>query len=323
MQGLDGYRTYRIPALETAPDGTLLAFAEGRKYNWEDPGDGDNDIDLVLKRSTDGGRTWSAMQIIEDPGEKWSAGNPATLVDKDTGRIWLFSIRVQPKRAAQQTFVRFIDDQGLSWSEPVDISHAAGVVGPGGGIQTSRGALVAPTWGSQGLWAVYSEDHGATWQAGEPIPGNPPGNENQLAELSDGRLLIDCRQAGGVEHRWMAESADGGKTWQEARPGLTTPRTSVACSMESYTTKARGADLNRLLWVGPRSGRKNMVVRLSYDDGQTFPVERRFWEGPGGYSDIAILNDESIGILCEGAAPRVGAPFCLTFTRLTREFLEP
>ncbi|MDA1178655.1 MAG: sialidase family protein [Planctomycetota bacterium] len=322
-QGIDGYATYRIPAIETAQDGSLLAIAEGRKYNWEDPGDGDNDIDLVMKRSTDGGLTWSPLQIIEDPGEKWSAGNPATLLDKDTGRVWLFYIRVQPKRAGQQTFARTSDDHGVTWSDPIDLTKVAGVVGPGGPIRTRKGVLVAPTFGERGVWAFYSEDHGKTWHAGEPIPDNPGGNENQLVELSDGKILMDYRQLKSAPHRWMATSEDGGKTWSKPRPGLETPTTTVACAIESFTTQSQGADVNRIVWTGPRRGRKNMVIRVTYDDAKTFPVERLFAEGRGGYSDITILDDESIGILWEGGGRRDSAKWSLTFTRVTQEFLEP
>ena len=93
VAGRDGYVGYRIPAIETAPDGSLLAFAEGRKFNLGDPGYEGNDIDLVARRSTDNGVTWSPMTIIEDAGERWSAANPATLVDRQNGRVWLFYLR--------------------------------------------------------------------------------------------------------------------------------------------------------------------------------------------------------------------------------------
>ena len=98
VSGRDGYFAYRIPAIGTAPDGSLLAVAEARKYNLQDPGFEKQDIDLVMKRSTDSGRTWSAMKIIEDPGERWSAANPAVLVDRDTRRVWLFYLRGKPER---------------------------------------------------------------------------------------------------------------------------------------------------------------------------------------------------------------------------------
>ena len=99
--GADGYFAYRIPAIETAADGSLVALCEARKYNLSDPGFGKQDIDLACKRSTDGGRTWSAMQIVEDPGELWSAANPATVVDRTTGRLWVFYIRSKPERSSR------------------------------------------------------------------------------------------------------------------------------------------------------------------------------------------------------------------------------
>jgi len=88
----------RIPAIETAPDGSLLAFAEARKYTLDDPGFGKQDIDLVLRRSTDQGQTWSPMRVIEDPGELWSAANPTTVVDRQTGQVWVFYLRCKPAR---------------------------------------------------------------------------------------------------------------------------------------------------------------------------------------------------------------------------------
>ena len=109
--GEDGYHTYRIPAIETAPNGTLLVFAEARKYNSSDPGINGNDIDLVLKRSTDHGRTWSAMTLLDDPGERWSACNPTTLVDRVTGRIWLFHGRTRPDRSSETSRPGTADSQ--------------------------------------------------------------------------------------------------------------------------------------------------------------------------------------------------------------------
>jgi sialidase-1 len=93
VSGKDGYTGYRIPAIETAPDGSLLAFAEARKHNLSDPGGKGQEIDLVLKRSTDGGATWSAMKLIEHSGEFWSSANPATVVDRGNGRVWVFYLR--------------------------------------------------------------------------------------------------------------------------------------------------------------------------------------------------------------------------------------
>jgi sialidase-1 len=333
-----GYFAYRIPAIETAPDGSILAFAEARKYNLDDPGFGKQDIDLVLRRSTDGGKTWSAMTVIEDPGELWSAANPATAVDRSNGRVWLLYLRCKPRRNTDTArpgtddslvMARTSDDNGATWSEAIDLSRASrdyadskwriSVVGPGGMIQDRHGRLVAACWRFEpfGNFALFSEDHGKTWQRGASVPGN--GDENQVVELTDGRLLMDIRQNQGT-HRYLSTSSDGGKTWSERRDGVTV--SPVACAIERYTSKSAGDDRDCLVWTGPKGpDRQNLVARISYDEGQTFPAERLIAAGHAAYSDVAILKDRSVGVLWERGAAH-GYQF-ITFTQLTREFLEP
>ena len=338
--GTDGYHSYRIPAIETAPDGSLVAFCEARKHNLADPGFGKQDIDLVSKRSTDGGRTWSAMQVIEDPGELWSAANPATVVDRRTGRLWVLYLRSKPERSTRtsrpgtddmQTLARSSDDNGVTWSEPVDLTAVArdmddpdwraSVVGPGGAIQDQSGRLIAPAWkvGPYGVFTIYSDDHGQTWQRGQIVPGNEQGNENELVELADGRILSDIRQGSGP-HRWRAASRDGGKTWSEPRPGESV--TPVACAIERWTLQSAGDDRNRILWTGTKGpGRTNLVVRASYDEGQTFPVERQISTEHAAYSDLTILQDKTAGVLWERGVER-GYQF-ITLTCFDLKFLEP
>ena len=148
--------------------------------------------------------------------------------------------RVPPGKPDQLILLaRTSDDSGSTWSEPVDLSHVGRIIGPGGVIQNRKGWLIAPEW-SGGLFALYSEDHGRTWQRGKPVP-EISGAEPQLVELSDGRILMDIRQSRGTEHRWIAVSGDGGKTWEKARPALVTPGTRVACAIESYTSRSAGA----------------------------------------------------------------------------------
>ena len=334
--GTGGYHTFRIPTIETAPNGTLLAFAEARKHSGADPGFGKQDIDLALKRSSDGGRTWSKVQIIEDPGEGWSAANAVTVVDRSNGRVWVLSIRSTPGRSSRtsrpgtddmQILARHSDDNGTTWSGPTDLTRVArdfddpkwrvSVPGPGGGIQDHRGRLVVPMWKAEpmGAFVIFSEDHGRTWQRGAFVPG-AAGNEDQLVELADGRLLIDIRQAAGG-HRWLATSADGGRTWAKPRPGAAV--TPCCCAIERLTLKRAGDDRDRIIWTGPRGpGRKTLVVRVSYDEGKTFPHERVVSAGPAAYSDLTILKDKTAGVLWERANYKF-----VTFTRFGRDFLEP
>ena len=337
VSGKDGYHGYRIPAIETAPDGSLLSFAEARKHNLGDPGMENNEIDLVMKRSADGGRTWSAMTVIEHAGERWSAANPATIVDRSNGRIWLHYLRCKPGRNTHtarpgtddvQNLARSSDDNGVTWSAPTDLTSIArdmndkqwrcSVVGPGGAIQDRNGRLVAAVWkfAPWGVFAIYSDDHGRTWRRGQPAPAHEGGDENQLVELADGRLLMDFRQQKGP-HRWMSVSRDGGASWSEPRPGLAV--TAVCCAIERYSLKASGDERNRILWTGPKGpGRAKLVIRVSYDEAETFPNERPISDQLAAYSDLTVLQDKTVGVLWERADYKF-----ITFTRLTPSFLEP
>ncbi|MEA1949920.1 MAG: sialidase family protein [Planctomycetota bacterium] len=342
VSGTDGYAGYRIPAIEATPNGTLVAFAEARKHGFSDPGYGKQDIDLVCKTSSDGGKTWSKMIIMEDPGELWSAANPCTLVDRKRSRVWVIYIRSEPRRSSatsrpktrdMMTFARYSDDNAKTWSDPIDLTAVArdmddpkwrvSVPGPGGGIQTRSGILMVPIWGSttdrgpDRNLAIFSSDHGKTWQRGKLAPLPNGGDENQLVELADGAILMDIRQnKQNKGHRLLTISRDDGKTWEKSYPG--TNVSPVACAIERYSLAADGDDRNRILWTGPKGpGRKHLVMRISYDEGKTFTDERSIAKGKAAYSDMSILKDCSVGVLWE----RAGYKF-ITFTRLDREFVE-
>ena len=335
--GRDGYHTYRIPAVETAPDGSLLVFTEARKYNRHDPGMQGNDIDLVYKRSTDAGRTWSEMTVLDDPGERWSSCNPVTLLDRSAGRVWLFHNRTRPDRSSgsarvgtddSQAWARYSQDNGRTWSEPMDLTGTARDVehwgssffGPGGAVQDAKGRLIVPVSQTTGktdaegrpapspwtAFVIYSDDHGETWKRGQLA--SPATSENQLVELADGNLLMDARQDEGPTRRIFL-SSDGGETWSPPRTGQVVPP--IASAIERYSLVPAGADRNRILWTGPKGpGRQTLVLRVSYDEGETFTNERIISEEKAAYSDITLLQDRSIGVIWE----RGGYAF-LTFSR--------
>ena len=337
VSGTEGYFAYRIPAIETAPDGSLLAFAEARKYNLDDPGFGKQDIDLVLRRSTDKGQTWSPMQLIEDPGELWSAANPATVVDRQTGRVWLFYLRCKPQRNTDtarpgtddsQVFARWSGDNGVTWSEPQDLTQASRdmndpnwrvtVIGPGGGIQLQSGRLVLPAWKYQPFrdFALCSDDHGSTWKRGELVPGEHGYDESQLVELADGRVLVDMRQSTGT-HRWMSVSDNQGDTWSPPYAGNTV--SPVACAVERFSAKVAPDQRERILWTGPKGpDRRTLVLRVSYDQGKTFQNERLISDEAAAYSDLTVLADKTIGCLWERGDYKY-----ITFTRFDLSFVEP
>ncbi len=337
VSGTEGYFAYRIPVIETAPDGSLLAFAEARKYTLDDPGYGKQDIDLVLRRSTDQGRTWSPMQVIEDPGELWSAANPTTVVDRQTGKVWVLYLRCKPERNTEtarpgtddsQVIARWSGDNGATWSDPIDLTAVSRdmddpqwgvtVIGPGGGIQLESGRLIVPAWKHAPYrdFTLYSDDHGGTWQRGALVPGEQGYDESQLVELADGRVVIDMRQNSGP-HRWMAVSADQGHTWSPAYEGNQV--SPVACAVERYAAQRAPDRKERILWTGPRGpGRRALVVRVSYDQGRTFGHERLVSDELAAYSDLTVLPDNSIGCLWERGDYKY-----ITFTRFGLPWLEP
>ena len=338
VSGQDGYHTFRIPAIETAPDGSLIAFAEARKYTSEDPGFGRQDIDLVCKRSTDNGVTWSSMVILEDPGEEWSAANPATLVDRTNGKVWVFYVRSRPRRSSHtarpgtddtSNKARWSADHGRTWSEAIDMTAVArdmndpkwnvSVPGPGGAIQTSKGRLLVAMWEMPySVFTMYSDDHGQTWRRGKKVPGpqGPLGaSECEVAELNDGRILIDMRQD-KESARWLADSTDGGETWGTPRPGITV--TAVACALERYTPT--GAARSRLLWTGPQGpARKHLVLRTSTDEGKSFAQEKTLSTDFAAYSETAVLKDNSVGVLWERGTEK--SYQFITFTRINEEWI--
>lgn len=322
--GEDGYHTYRIPAIVRAKNGELLAFAEGRKNGPSDHGD----IDIVLKRSSDNGRTWGAMQLVQDEWEQPTArvwiGNPTPVVDlldpDHPGRIWLAFTR---SNAAM--FVTHSDDDGKTWSSPRDVSKEAldpawgwCAAGPVHAIQLQRGKyqgrLVFPcdhqrkderTWGSH---LMLSDDHGKTWRLGavdsRPIDDPIHPNECVAIELVDGRIYVNTRDHMGSspETRAVAYSSDGGETFDApftAEPQITTPV--VQNSALRFTAKDQGDAKNALVYSGPGDAkqRRDMTILLSFDEGTTWPVKHLLNKRPAAYSDLVKLDDKRVGVLYE------------------------
>jgi hypothetical protein len=328
--GTEGYHTFRIPTLVKAANGDLLAIAEGRKNAASDAGN----IDLVMKRSTDGGRTWSAVQLIQDedadPLGKITIGNPTPVVDRmdpaHAGRIWLPFTRNNDR-----VFVTYSDDHGATWAKRVEITAAVKdptwgwyATGPVHGIQLERGPhvgrLIIPAdhrvgsdrWGSH---VVYSDDHGRTWRLGaadthaSTDPVHP--NENTAVELVDGRLYLNARNQKGSSPatRAVAHSRDGGLTYDAPfapEPNLLSPV--VQNSALRFAAADRGDAENILLYVSPKhqAQRRDLTLRMSFDEGKTWTNDVLIHSGPAAYSDLVKLDSRHVGVLYEAGAALYG-----------------
>jgi len=322
--GDDGYHTYRIPAIVVATDGTVLAFCEARKNSPRDYGD----IDLALKRSEDGGKSWSKMTIVADIGGKKSitAGNPSPIVDRKTGTVHLLYCQDN-----KQTFHIRSEDHGRTWSKPREITDTFDGfdydrvrmgTGPVHGIAMSSGRLIAPIWVSNRLrrekdvkstpdrfrsGVIYSDDHGRTWQAGSLVPATIDRlNEASAYESADGSLRLNMR-AHAAGYRALSRSDDGGETWSE--PKLEKSLIDPTC--QASTLRYSGGPLpgpNRLLFLNAAvhhdggysaEHRRALTLRLSHDDGETWPIARLVEKGYAGYSDLARTKDGTILCLYE------------------------
>jgi sialidase-1 len=310
VAGQDGYHTYRIPALIQTKKKTLLAFAEGRRNGRGDAGD----IDTLVKRSRDGGRTWSATITVADFGSD-TIGNPAPVVDRRTGVIWLLLTRNPgdaPERVIQPglsgitrtVWVTHSKDDGLTWAVPADITAAVKrpdwswyATGPVNGIQTRSGRLVIPCDHNIGSvkqrysHVIYSDDGGQTWRLGGSA--GPDSNESTVEELPDGSLMLNMRSYAGKNRRSVSISRDGGLTWSAPLHDGTLIEPVCQGSLLRFG--------KALLFSNPASTkRENMTVRLSRDGGKTWSASMAVHAGPAAYSNLVRADRRHAGLLYEG-----------------------
>ena len=302
--GEGGYHAYRIPALIVTKKGTLLAFCEGRKTSGSDAGD----IDVLLRRSFDRGKTWSPVAKVADMGSD-TVGNPTPVVERKTGTIFLL-LTANPGTATERqitdaapgavraVWITHSIDDGASWAPPVDITAQVKrpdwtwyATGPGNGIQLRSGRLVIPCDHNGHSHVIYSDDRGATWKIGGVAEEKT--NESAIAELKDGSLLLNMRSYHGKHRRAIQRSRDGGLTWSPLAfdDALIEP----VCEA-SLISIGQG----RLLFANPAATtRSHLTVRLSKDDGATWSASRLLYEGPSAYSSLARLRGGKIGLLYE------------------------
>ncbi|WP_167616672.1 sialidase family protein [Maribellus sediminis] len=365
---------YRIPGIVVTSRGITLAFAEERLvYGDADP------KSLVVKRSKDGGKTWSENIYIEkcngtfwkenqdliycsdeqNKKEVWT--NVAPIVDYEAGKIFFFYALNEGKVAGKnlqrytRVFYRVSEDDGATWSErkevtdllnatedgtpnknennkwttddngfPCDfLGRAFHMPGPGHGIQLSDGRLLLQIWnrtalarsdGAQipvperlyGLCTIFSDDHGKTWNYGSAFGhGEFNMNEARMAELSNGEVYLNARYVDTSlgnknNYRLIASSRDGGEHWSEIKVDYSFVKSNpcdaglLAVPSGKYREKILVYSKNE-----SEEGRKNLVVRLSFDEGKSWPVVKQIDKGPALYSDLALLPDKSVLLIYE------------------------
>ncbi len=319
VRGAGGYHTYRIPSVIATPSGALLAFCEGRRHDGHDSGD----IDLLWRRSDDGGHTWGPVAAVwADPGN--TCGNPCPVVDGDTGVIWLLmthnlgedveaQIIARRSRGTRTVWSSHSVDDGRTWTLPADITATTKrpdwtwyATGPGAGIQLRTGRLLIPCDHIEAdtrryySHVLYSDDHGASWHLGGATPDDQV-NECEAVECADGRVLLNMRNYDRRQRaRARSWSADGGLTWSpvDRDPVLVEP----ICQASLRQWPAIGqADEASFLFTNPASaeGRCNMSVRISRDEGQTWSAGRVLHPGPAAYSCLVALPDGTAAVLYE------------------------
>ncbi len=304
----DSVSCFRIPSIVTAPNGDLIAAIDERV-----PSCGDlkwsKNVNIVIRRSPDNGKTWSDIEMVVDFPWGQSASDPSMIVDHITGEIFLFYnyMNLDTEKDIYYLHVVKSKDNGLTWSEPEDITSQIAkpewhkdfkFITSGRGIQTRNGKLLHCMVNlNSGMHIFGSDDHGKSWYfIDTPIS---PANESKIVELADGSWMVNAR-ANGKKMRYVHISSDEGKTW-ESRPEPELIDPGCNGTIIRYTSIEDGYKKNRLLFSNAKmeKGRKNMTVRVSYDEGETWSEGKTIYPGGSAYSDMTILENGDIGLFFE------------------------
>lgn len=311
--GVSDYMTYRIPGIVTTPGGSLLAWCEARRGGFHDW----VDTDIFTRRSDDGGVTWSPPQLLLDSANL-PVHNCVMIADSASGVLHLLYC-INYSRCL---YCRSTDD-GRTFSRAVEITHVFTrfseefdwnilATGPGHGIRLENGRLVVPVWMSTGGWnhrpsriaTIYSDDAGRTWERGEMLPDTIRNmNETVAVQLRDGSVLLNIRNEAADYRRAVSISRDGASGWSTPRfdPNLKEPICMGNILRLPDTQDGRG----RILFSNPDTldlssnpaadgkwiERKNVSVKLSYDDCRSWPVSKVIEPGLSGYTDLAVTGD--------------------------------
>jgi sialidase-1 len=343
-----GYHTYRIPGIVVTGNGTLLAFATARDRDIWDYGT----YHTVLRRSVDGGETWSPMEVLMSAG-KSTVDNCVLIVDKLRKGVvhHLYCVDYA------HTYYRRSTDDARTFSPPVEIKEPFAAfakeyrfiiqaTGPGHGIQLENGRLIVPVWLSpskqqfpSAVSVIYSDDHGSTWRRGSIIvrSGDPPNHpmEGVVAQLSDGRVMMNIRNEGHEHRRAVSYSPNGATDWSVPQFDNDLREPICFASLLAVPRDIAGAkgvllfcnpdNVRRDVNIGPAHycDRKNVSVRLSLNDGRDWAKTLVIEPGFSGYSDLAIGSDGTVFCLYErGALSSYYDPQAVTLARFSLRDLQ-
>ena len=315
-----GSTNYRIPAIITARDGSLVVATDKRKFN---DADLPEDSDSLINRSVDGGRTWSEpYTLVEGQGVGKGYGDCALVHTRDEGGLLAAFVggcgfwQGRPENPLR-TYIARSYDNGQTWTAPKDITDMlygarcenevsrtwwSAFFASGNGLLTSTGRIMfvlavrdTEEWAACN-YVVYSDDNGETWQLSGRASRR--GDEAKVVELSDGRILMSIRHEG---ERWYNISEDGGLTWR-CETSAWSDLVATACNGDllRYSSVNEGAEKNILLHSLPGPDRReNVTVYVSYDEGMTWPVSKCVVPYASAYSSLCLLPDHSIGLYVE------------------------
>ncbi len=299
---------YRIPAIVTAKDGTLVAAIDERVPSLGDLVHSD-DINIAVKLSRNNGKSWLKEKIIVDFPHGQSASDPSMIVNEKTGHIFLFYNFMDRKKEHNVYYLHYVvsKNNGKSWSKPVDITDQIAkpewkndfkFMTSGRGCYTTDGKMLHTLVNlKRGLFIFGSDDDGKTWYfIDTPIK---PADESKIIELSDGRWMVNARVNGNTKKRYVHISSDKGKTWT-SRPEPQLPDAACNGSIIRYSSKAAGDDKDRLIFSNANSTkRENLTVRISYDEGETWSAGKVIYPGSSAYSDLTKLDNGDIAVFFE------------------------
>lgn len=337
QEDTDGFKLYRIPGIVVTSNGTILAYCEARKYTVADRGE----IEIHLRRSTDGGATWTVAHQIAHHGprsvrnphmsekkkskdmggpDEQTVNNPVAISCRN-GTVYLMYC-VEYMRC----FLIRSEDHGATWSEPKEITSALEqarerlnwqvvATGPGHGIETRSGRLMVPIWMndyekrtevSKSAGVLWSDDGGDTWQVNPMVI--PGGGESNIAERADGSILMTSRNTIEGDRRLTSISVDGGRSW--SKPEFQDELLEPGCMAGLLALPVvAGQESRKMLYSAPyttersHQARKDLTIYMSEDQGKTWPFRKILHQGPSAYSDLAVLPSGEILCFYEKGVP--------------------